>query len=94
MTSENHLIFDFSDILFVRFRCLKCNSVFSVSPDNWQRVTFTCSNCGEQWLMNMSEDEATLNRLKKSIEALRQTNRRFAVQLEMANPHGKSVPEL
>jgi hypothetical protein len=87
MTSETHLVFDISDILFVRLKCVKCKAVFSVEPEHWERITYICGNCGTQWLLNMSEDEATLNRLKKSIEALRTGNDRFLVQLEMANPH-------
>jgi predicted nucleic acid-binding Zn-ribbon protein len=87
MTSENRLLFDFTDILSVQFRCKKCGFVFSVDPDNWKRLPNTCSNCSEQWFLNSSPEEETLQTFRKALEDLRKMeNDRFSIRLELKGP--------
>jgi hypothetical protein len=87
MTSENRLLFDFTDILYVRFGCKKCGFVYSVTPDTWKGLPFACSNCREQWLQNLSAEERTLEAFRKALEDLRKMeNDRFSIRLELKGP--------
>ena len=87
MTSQNRWLFNFIDILYVRFECKKCGFVFSVHPQDWQRLPYACGNCQTQWLMSMSAEEQVLQSFSKALENLQKmSNDRFSVQLEVNGP--------
>jgi hypothetical protein len=84
MPSENRLLFDFTDILYIRFQCKNCGSISSVTPDDWKKLFYACPNCEKQWLQNLSAEERTLQSFSKALEELRKLdNGRFSIQLEL-----------
>jgi hypothetical protein len=86
MTSENRLLFDLGDILAVRIICGKCQSALSAAPEKWERVPPACTNCGNQWYLNMSAEEQNLTRFKTAIQGLGKLNSDlFTIQLEVAS---------
>lgn len=87
MTSENHWLITFSEILYLRFECKKCHAVFSVAPHNWKKLPYDCPNCDAQFMQMESIEEKVLKAFSHAVEDLRKIdNPRFDMRLELKAP--------
>jgi len=84
MTSENVIRAGLEDVRAIRVQCADCKASVTFSPDSWEKIPYSCANCGKQWIVNNSADAKHMEALQRLFTQFRGTNERnFSVQFEL-----------
>ena len=83
MTIEGHSYIEMSDIVAVRFTCMRCGTSTTYPLKNQQVVPFACDNCTEgKWFTDDRERAGKLKDLLDQLSRFPETYRSANLQLQ------------
>lgn len=93
MVWEERFYAEPKDILSIRLKCNKCESVTTIPLGARDYVPEECSYCHEEWFQRGSGDLATLTKLLFSLHTLRERGNDALCSIHFEFPGKLNMPE-